>query len=76
MQLLDTVLACPSWCNDGVARLFWCRGRFLAQFILGNLVHFPVRSRIWRHVFGVWVFFLLYRALDSSGDDLFFGRHA
>ena len=22
MQLLDMVLACPSWCNDGVARRF------------------------------------------------------
>ena len=55
---------------------FWCRGRFLAQFALGNLVHFPLRSCIWRHVFGVWVLFSVFRALDSSGDDLVYGRNA
>ena len=70
MQLLDMVLACPSWCNDGVARRF-------------GVVDVSSRSsylEIWYIflfdlVFGV-VFFLLYRALDSSGDDLVFGRYA
>ena len=46
MQLLDMVLACPSWCKRRSCSPLWCRGRFLAQFVLGNMGHFPVRSCI------------------------------
>ena len=64
MQLLDMVFACPSWCNDGVARRFGVGGHFLAQFVLGIWYIFLYDLVFGVIVVGVWVFFLLYRALD------------
>ena len=76
MQLLDMVLACPSWCKEEVARRFGVvdvssRSSHLETWYI--FLHDLVSGSL---VFGVWVLFSVCRALDSSGDDLVYGRNA
>ena len=66
----------PVVCNDGVARRLGVvdvssRSSHLEIWYI--FLHDLVSGS---HVFGVWVLFSVCRALDSSGDDLVYGRNA